>query len=169
LLLIRNTILKMRKITYVLIGILFLFVNTLKAQEPSRIETKQSFGVIFLQNGKKLSPRQLLEITKDNPEAYEEMKIAKSNSDIGAIFGAAGGFLVGYSLGSAISGGDPEWTIGGVGAGLILLSIPFTSKYSKHAKLAVEMYNRSLSENRMKKVDFNFGLTRTGIGITLNF
>ena len=159
----------MRKITYLLIGILFLNCGILKAQEPNEIEIKQNIGVVFLQNGKKLTPKQLLEITKNNPEAYQEMKIAKSNYDIGSVFGFAGGFMVGWPLGSALAGGDPNWTIAGIGAGLIIISIPFSTKYSKHAKNAVGIYNNSLTQTGMKKVDFNFGFTRTGIGITMNF
>lgn len=159
----------MRKITYLLIGILFLNVYSLRAQESGKIETRQNLGVVFLQNGKKLTPKQLLEITKDNPEAYQAMKIAKSNYDIGSVFGFAGGFMVGYPLGSALAGGEPNWTIAGIGAGLILISIPFSIKYSTQAKKAVGMYNSNLTETSFKKVDFNFGYTRSGLGITMNF
>ncbi len=159
----------MRKATYLLIGILFLNINFLKAQESEKIETKRSFGVVFLQNGKKLAPKQLLEITKSNPEAYREMKIAKSNYDIGSVIGFAGGFMVGWPLGTAIAGGEANWTVAGIGAGLILVSIPFSTKYSKHAKNAVEIYNDGLKTPTNSKVAFNFGVTRSGIGITMNF
>ena len=34
---------------------------------------------------------------------------------------------VGHSIGTAIGGGDPEWALAGVGAGLIAVAIPISS------------------------------------------
>lgn len=159
----------MRKITYLLIGMLFLNCGILKAQEQNKIEIKQNLGVMFLQNGKKLTPKQLVEITKVNTESYQEMKIAKSNHDIASVFSFAGGFMVGWTLGSVLTGEEPNITIAGVGAGLIIISIPFSTSYSKHAKKAVGIYNSGLTQYGMRKLDFDLGFTASGIGITVNF
>ncbi|MFC2152716.1 hypothetical protein ACFLSE_09320 [Bacteroidota bacterium] len=159
----------MRKFTYLLIGILFLNTNILIAQESNKIETKQNFGVIFLQNGKKLTPKQLLEITKDNPEAYQEMKIAKSNYAAANVLSFTGGFMVGWQLANVMTGKEVEYSFLGIGGGLIGISIIVSQSYSNHARKAVGIYNSSLTQTSMKKVDFNFGFTRTGIGITMNF
>ena len=159
----------MRKITYLLIGMLFLDCGILKAQEQNEIEIKQNLGVMFLQNGKKLTPKQLVEITKVNPEAYQEMKIAKSNHDIGSIFSFAGGFMLGWTLGSVLTDEEPNIAIAGVGAGLLIISIPFSTSYSKHAKNAVGIYNNGLTQSGMRKLDFDLGFTASGIGITVNF
>lgn len=143
--------------------------NSYGQNKSDSIEIKKALGTIFRQNGKNLTPRQLLDITQSNTEAYKEMKIAKSNYDIGLVFGFAGGFLVGWPLGTAIAGGEPNWTLAGIGAGLILVSIPFSTAYTKHAKNAVNLYNNGLKSTGLNNVDFKIGLTYNGIGVKVIF
>ena len=126
----------------------------------------------FKQNDMALSPRQLMEITKSNTKAYEEMKQAKSNSDFSVILGAAGGFLIGWPLGTAIGGGEPQWYLAGIGAGLLVLTIPLVSGYKKHARNAVDIYNMGLGEvpkKAQRKVKFDLGITSNGLGLMLQF
>ena len=152
------------------LGLLLLMTNCLYGQNISdTIETKNALGVIFLQNGKKLTPRSLLEISSSNAESYQEMKIAKSNYDVGTVFGFAGGFMVGWPLGTAIGGGEPNWTLAAVGVGLIVISIPFSTAYSRHARKAVEIYNNGLKQSGLNAVEFRLGLTCNGIGLKINF
>lgn len=95
----------MKKLTLIIIGLLFLNANTVFGQSQSdTIQIKKSLGTIFIQNGERFKPNQLLEIIKINPEAYTEMKVAKSNHNIGSVFAFAGRFLVGWPLGTAIAG-----------------------------------------------------------------
>ena len=133
------------------------------------IEVKNGLGVVFKQNGKNLSPRQLLKITESNAEAFKEMQIAKSNSSVSNVFGIPGGFLVGWTLGTAIGGGKANWAVAGIGAGLIVISIPFSTAYSRHAKNAVRIYNGGLKQTAMNKVDYSLGLTSYGIGLKMKF
>lgn len=133
------------------------------------IEIKKTLGTVFRQNGKNLTPRQLLDITQSNTEAYREMKIAKTNYDVGYVFGFAGGFLVGWPLGAAIVGGEPNWTLAAIGAGLIVVSIPFSTAYTKHARNAVNLYNNGLKSTGLNKIDFKIGLTYNGIGVIVTF
>lgn len=100
--------------------------------------------MFFFQNGQKLRPGELLKITQINPEAYKEMKKAKSGFDVATIFGSIGGFLIGWPLGTALAGGDPNWALAGIGAGLVVVAIPFNSSYVKHAKNSVRIYNAGL-------------------------
>lgn len=152
------------------LGLLFLMTYCFYGQNISdTIETKNALGVIFLQNGKKLTPRNLLEISSSNAESYKEMKIAKSNYDVGSVFGFAGGFMVGWPIGTAIGGGEPNWTLAVVGAGLIVISIPFSTAYSKHARKAVEIYNNGLKQTGSSTVEFRLGLTFNGVGLKINF
>jgi outer membrane lipoprotein SlyB len=135
------------------------------------IETRKALGVVFLQNGKPLTPRQLLEITSVNSEAFQEMQRAKSNFDAGSVLGFVGGFMVGWPIGTAIGGGKPVWAMAGIGAGILALSIPLSVGYSKHAKNAVRIYNNSLHPTSMirNKTEFNLCLDGNGIGIRMNF
>lgn len=151
----------------IIISILLVSFSQIFAQnQTDTIEVKKT---VFKQNGKILKTRQLLEITKINQEAYKEMKIAKSNYDAGNVFGFLGGFMVGYPIGTAIGGGDANWTLAGIGAGLIIIAIPFSIAYSKHAKNAVKIYNNGLLKTESRKIDFNFGFTCDGIGIRMTF
>jgi len=134
------------------------------------IEVKINPGnTVFLQNGKKLRPRHLLEITQSNPEAYKEMKTAKSNYDAGFAIGFAGGFLVGWTIGSALTEENPNWILAGVGASLIVISLPFSNAYTKHAKNGVEIHNSRLRPTGLNNIDLKIGLTCNGVGIKVLF
>lgn len=128
---------------------------------------KAAIGTSFLQNEEKLSPRQLLEITRYNQSAYEEMKRAKGNYDASTVLGAIGGFLVGWPLGTAIAGGDPNWTMAGIGAGFIGVSIPFTALYTKQAKNAVDIHNQEVRRISHNNFDLGIGITGNGFGLRL--
>ncbi len=148
----------------------FLLMGTSAiAQSQDSISVEKRWGTVFTQNGKVLKPRQLLEITQLNPEAHQLMLQAKKNYDVGVVIGAIGGFMVGYPCGSAIAGGDPEWALAGVGAGLIALSIPFSTAYVKHTKKAVAIYNGSLVTEKKDVAMVNFGMTSNGIGLKVTF
>lgn len=152
--------------------ILLLILSTLQLiaqNQTDTIEVKQSFGTIFRQNGRNLTPKDLLEITKLNAAAYQEMQVAKKNYDAASIFGFAGGFMIGWPLGAAIAGGKPNWTLAAIGAGLVVVSIPLTVAYTKHAKNAVSIYNGKGLPTASRKIDFNLGLTGNGLGVTVTF
>ena len=121
-----------------LLGPLYLFTQN----QSDTIEVRKTFfGTTFRLNGRNLKPRELLDITKVNAEAYKEMKIAHKNFVIANIFGMPGGFLVGWPIGTAIGGGQPNWSLAAMGAGLIVIEIPFATAYVRHAKMAVRIYN----------------------------
>ena len=85
------------------------------------------------------------------------------------VLGSAGGFLVGWPAGTSLAGGDPNWTLAAIGAGLIVISIPFTLAYTKHAKNSVRIYNSGLSRSSFQSRDFSIGLTSDGIGLKVTF
>lgn len=154
-----------------LISLAFLLccLSPLFAQnQHDSIEVKKSFGTVFKQNGRILTVNQLVKLVESNPDARKEMKIAKSNYTVNTIFGSLGGAMVGYPLGTAIAGGDPEWVLAGIGAGLFAVSIPFAIAYVKHAKNAVNIHNRDVKTTGMK-IDYRLGLTSNGIALKLTF
>ena len=136
-----------------------------------KIESKKTLGENkFYQNGQKLSTKQLKVILKDNTEALNLMKSAKTNQTWATILGGAGGVLVGLPLGTAIVGGDAKWELAGVGAVLILGSIPILNSYNKKSKKSIELYNSdfpNVSSNFQPK--FNVSYKVTSLGITMNF
>jgi hypothetical protein len=97
------------------------------------------------------------------------MQLAKKNYDAGAVFSFVGGFMVGWPCGTALAGGDPEWALAGVGAGLIAISIPFSTAYVKHTKNAVSLYNDGLTSVKEDVAQIKFGMTNGGIGLKVTF
>ena len=126
-------------------AILMLFASLSFAQNQTDSITVKKKGV-YLQNGKILKPKELLEITKNNPEAYALMKKAQTNYAFANVFSFTGGFMIGWQLGSLIGGGEANWGVAGAGAGTILIAIPFSSAYIKHSQNAVDLYNADLSK-----------------------
>ena len=156
---------------FLVFGVIVISENSANAQTQTDsiiIENNR----IFKQNDIALAPRQLMKITKNNAQAYEEMKKAKANSDFSVVLGAAGGFLIGWPLGTALGGGEPQWYLAGIGAGLLFLTIPLANGYKKHARNAVDIYNSGLGElpdTAQRKVKFDLGITSNGLGLVLQF
>lgn len=158
----------MKTITFYIFFLLIF--GRLSAQEkPDTIRVEKSFGTVFIWKGERLTSRQMMDITKSDPEAYQEMKTAKSNEAGASIFGFTGGFLIGWPLGTAIAGGEPNWTLAGIGAGLVLIAIPFSSAYTKHATKAVRIYNRTIRQSGYQRPQIRFGPSMNGIGFTCTF
>ena len=158
----------MKKFIYTYI-LLFFFFSLSGQNKPDSIVVKKAFGTVFQQNGRNLNPRQLLDITQVNQEAFSEMKIAKRNSDLSNVLGFPGAFMLGWQLGTASAGGEANWSLAGIGAGLMIISIPFTIAFTKHAKNAVHFFNDGLNYSYFTKPDLKIGMARNGIGIQLNF
>ena len=152
------------------IGMLVItFGNVFGQHRTDSIETVKSFGTHFWYNNKKLSMKELVQTTQSNPEALREIKAAKSNYAVSSVLGFAGGFLIGWPIGTALAGGEPKWALAGVGAGLFAVSIPFTSGYVKHAKKGVALYNRGLKQAALKKTDIRVGLAYNGFRVKIMF
>jgi hypothetical protein len=117
------------------------------------IRIQKNFGgTRFFQDDRLLKPKDVLNAMAPNDEAFNLFKKAKSNYDAAQVFGFIGGFMIGWPLGTAIAGGDPQWGIAAGGAGALLLSIPFSSAFNKHARNAVEIYNREPLYGRGNRV-----------------
>lgn len=134
------------------------------------IEIKKSFlGPVFRQGGENLKMKDLLAITQSNPEAYRYMKKARNKNTVGSIFGGVGGFLVGYTVGTAIAGKDAKWAVAGVGAGLIGAGVLFSVDAGKNAKKAASTYNQALQNSGSGTMRVEAILAANGIGIRLKF
>jgi len=80
-----------------------------------------------------------------------------------------GGFLIGYPIGTAIAGGNANWTLAAVGAGLLVVAIPLISGYNKHAINAVNIYNRGLRSSINPASSLNLRFTANGAGLRISF
>jgi hypothetical protein len=55
-------------------------------------------GVRYEMDTLVLGPKQVLEVLKDNPVAFEEFKRAKVNYNVAGVLGFAGGILIGLAI-----------------------------------------------------------------------
>jgi predicted lipid-binding transport protein (Tim44 family) len=161
----------MQKLLFIITLILLSFSLIHGQTSNDSIRIEKVFGsYTFYQEGRRLNLNQLAKTMKSNPEAYKHIKKARSNYTGSMILGYAGGFMVGWPLGTAIAGGEPNWIIAGIGAGIIVASIPFTRKTNEQAKKAVELYNRGeVTGSYHDKPKLEFALNRNGIGFRLIF
>lgn len=156
----------------ILITVTFLIISHCtfsQAGQPALRMEKNFWGVKFWQGEKLLRPRQVLEVMKDNQPAYAEFKKAKSNYDAGQVFGAIGGFMIGWPIGAAIAGGKPEWGLAAGGVGVLLLSSPFSIGFTRHAKSAITLYNSGAGTANARPYSIHFVPYGTGANLVIRF
>jgi hypothetical protein len=123
--------------------------------QAQQIKMYKTFGgARFEMDTLVLSPKQVLEIVKVEPTAYEEFKRAKVNYNVAGVLGFSGAFLIAFPIGTAIAGGDPEWGFAAGGAALILGSIHFNRVFKGRAFHALELYNNKLTSRLQPTLHF---------------
>ena len=135
------------------------------------ISMKKAFGGYQFYHGvKRLNMNQLVNTMKPNEQAYSQIKSAQSTYTLATIMGGVGGFMVGWPIGTAIGGGEPNWVMAGIGAGLIVFSIPLSQNFNKKAKQAVDTYNLGLKTSSLwDKSELRLSMTENGVGLTFRF
>lgn len=147
--------------------LLVLFTSSVFAQTADNTITYRKVfgGYKFEQNGQALSPKSMLDIFQGNEEAYQAMRKAKSNYDPAMVLSVIGGALVGWPLGTAVGGGDPNWALAAIGGACIIGSIPLGSAFNRHAIRATDLYNGK--DFTPASAQLYFGPTHDGLGLTL--
>lgn len=156
----------------IIITILLASLTNAFAQTPNdSITIKKVFGGYqFYQGEQRLNMNQLVKTMKSNDYAYQKIKSARSTYTLASIIGGVGGFMVGWPLGTAIGAGKPNWTMAGIGAGLIVVSIPISQNFNKKAKQAVDIFNGGIQTSSFwDKNELKLTMIGNGIGLTLNF
>ncbi len=151
---------------------IFLFWGSFGQSPSDSIFMQKSFGgYTFYQHGQRLTNMaEVAGAMQSNEIAYLAFKRAKANYGIANVFGFAGGFMIGWTLGTAIGGGEPNWTVAGVGGGLLLVSIPLFSNANKRAKLAVNTFNSGLgSSSIFKGMNLELAVKDCGMGFLMEF
>jgi hypothetical protein len=139
-----------------------LYVNAQDNNELKMVKSR------IYHYGEPVKPKEVLNILKVSDEAYGEFKKAKSNHDAANVFGFIGGYMIGWPIGTTLGGGDPQWGIAAGGAAVLLLAIPLSSGYKKHAQKAIDIYNKpgNVSASMRTKVDVNFMGTSAKLTVT---
>ncbi len=151
---------------------LTIIIASITISNAQKISIEKTFGGLkFTQNGKNLTMNELVSVMKSNPDSYKLIKSAKSNNLLAQVIGGVGGGLIGYPIGTVVGGGKPNWTLAGIGAGLVGISITIYSNVKKKAKKAVEIYNSNLNSTTSTNFNPNFKIlaNSNGIGLSMNF
>jgi hypothetical protein len=135
------------------------------------ISIQKTFGgQKFYQADKRLSMTELKNILRSNDAAYKELRSAQSANTLATIIGGAGGFMVGWPIGTSLGGGKANWVLAGIGAGLIVASIPISQTFNKRSKNAVAIFNRGIKTSSFwDKKELRFSVTAAAMGLTLRF
>ncbi len=153
---------------------LFLLANsqTSQAQVADTLYLKSTFwGNKFYKGDTIYGINAVLEELAANEQPYNLMLNAKKDNTFAQIFGAAGGLLIGWPLGTAISGGEPKWYLAGIGAGLVAISIPLSINFRKKANQALHDHNALMANSaRLNyKPIYHFGFNGTGFKLQVRF
>ncbi len=156
----------------VIVFILIAFSISLSfAQSSDSFTIKKSFGSYQIYKGEQvIRMNKVVKAFESNELAYLQIKSAQSTNTLSKIISYPGAFMIGWSLGAALAGGEPNWMIGGVGAGLLAISIPISISSAKKAQQAIDTYNSGLQTSSFwDKKELRFALTGNGIGLLLTF
>jgi len=158
----------MKQITISIIFCLIAIVS-FSQEIADSIEIKQKNGKAYFQHGERLSHDDLRSLLELNEDSYKEFKKAKANLFPVYLFSFAGGFLIGWPLGSALAGNQPQWWMAAGGVALILGSIPFQINYTKHLYKAVTIYNSNLKKIGVSSTVIEVGLSKDKFGLEIRF
>lgn len=154
------------------IFILIIIISAITICNAQKIDIEKVFGGYkYTHNDELKSIGDLATIMESNTKAFELMKKGRTNRSFAAVLGFAGGGLIGWPLGTALGGGDTNWTMAGIGAGLIVVGIPISSSANKKINQAVELYNASLKSTSYNqfKPEFKIITNANGFGLSMNF
>lgn len=101
-------------------------------------------GLHFYYKDRPLKAKELKILLQSSEDAYSSYKSARASNTISTILSYAGGFMIGWPIGTAIGGGKPAWALAGIGGGLVAVAIPLSISSNKKMKTAVRQYNAGL-------------------------
>lgn len=104
----------------------------------------KKWGTVYLQKEQNLSIGNLLYITKNNPEAFKEMKKAQTCLSLSFLTGCAGGIGIGYPIVVSLGGSMANWNYAYAGIALIGGSIALQHGFNVHATRGANLHNNSL-------------------------
>jgi hypothetical protein len=111
----------------------------------------------------------LTALMKTNDEAYMKYKSSVAPGMISYFLSYMGGFFIGWQIGTAMGGGDPNWGVAGIGAGLIIVAIPIKLGSVKKQLESVDIYNRGARHTSHRNTEFNAGFTGNKLMFCVKF
>jgi len=127
-------------------------------------------GLNVKQNGKYLTQNELFDVLNEDIEAADYVGKFKTKNTIGAVLGGFGGAFIGFPVGQAIAGGEPQWIMALSGLGVLAIAIPITISANKDIKTGIDVYNENLVAGAfVPRPILQFGGQQHGVGLSLKF
>lgn len=156
--------------------ILSLFFISTFTFAQSEMSVKNDFwsGQAIYQNGEKISIAKAMEIGKNNAEVVEKLSKARTNRTLGNILAYPGSIAFGYTLGLSLNNNtnapEPNWTVGGIGAAMMVGGMVLQGNGNKKLREAVNLYNEIISKKTSSiHPEFSLTYSENGLGLRMNF
>jgi len=118
--------------------------------------------------GIEMSPAQLVTVFQNDPNMKDYYKPIALNNAASSLLYAIGSALVLWPVAESLyDKANPDWNLAYIGAGCVVLSIPFKNAYHKHAARAVQYYNSGYKKT--SAVHLNLNLDSNGLGLAMKF
>lgn len=156
-----------------LVSLLMLSVFSFAQSEMSIKNVPFSGSAIFM-DGNKISLNKAKEIAKNNEGIVKKINAAQTNRTLGGIIGLPGAFAFGWTVGTSLGGSNnaikPNWTVGGIGAAMMVVGTIMQFKGEKQLKEAVSDYNATLNKTTsLIHPEFYIVSAENGIGLAMRF
>lgn len=143
-----------------------------KAQQSDSLYLKSNFwGNKFFKGDTIYSINSVLEELAASEDPYNLMLNAKKDFVFAQILGATGGLLIGFPIGTSLTGGEPNWTMARIGVGIALISIPISINFKKKANQALREFNSSMvgKYNQKSNPHYSLGINGNGLNFLIRF
>lgn len=77
--------------------------------------------------------------------------------------------MIGWPIGASIGGGDANWALAGIGAGLVFMGILISMAANKNVKKAVDAYNSSFTSTDKFKPELEIFANENGVVLSMSF
>lgn len=152
-----------------ILGLLLFVVYNIHAQEFSdSIKIERDFWGYY-QNDFPLKLSDLIEITANNNEAYQHIRMARSYYYTSAVFGIIGTGFVGYPSVNYYLNKKFNIVPCVLGGLFIGMAITHSVGYHINLKRGVDAYNKGLTAPKTSQLNLKIGQTSNGFGIALRF
>lgn len=130
--------------------------------------SKSFLGYKFYHQDSRVNFNALPALMSNHAEAYDQINKARKKQIVSSVLGGVGGFIVFFQLGATLAGFEENWAVVGAGAGLIVVSIPISTRAYRQALYAIDLYNEDLGK-AARGPELKIGSSQNGIGLTVYF
>lgn len=129
------------------VAAVFVLMCGMLSAQAGQITVKEDFwrGTLYLKNDIVISKDQVRNDLAIDPENLATFKAGNTQQIWGMVFGGIGGAFIGYPLGTSLGGGDPNWTLAGIGAGAVIIGGVIYGGGKNKIELALNNHNSNLS------------------------